>query len=142
MMSECEPNETDPVVADDIAPVAAAAAAASTTDLNFRSQEPLSTLFDRNTVGSGTNPGVAIRISGSCESVLTELETDGSGEETLLLPCLSGGTSSPRGERQKRTRRNRRSSSSDKDNLTSPGKARQPVVTGGEYNNSFMLVAC
>lgn len=138
-MSECEPNETDPVVADDIAPVAVAAAA-STTDLNFRSQEPLSTLFDRNTVGSGTNPGVAIRISGSCESVLTELETDGSGEETLLLPCLSGGTSSPRGERQKRTRRNRRSSSSDKDNLTSPGK--QPVVTGGEYNNSFMLVAC
>uniref|UniRef100_A0AAZ3NTZ2 Phosphatidylinositol 4-kinase type 2 n=1 Tax=Oncorhynchus tshawytscha TaxID=74940 RepID=A0AAZ3NTZ2_ONCTS len=130
MMSECEPNETDPVVADDIAPVAAAAAAAaSTTDLNFRSQEPLSTLFDRNTVGSGTNPGVAIRISGSCESVLTELETDGSGEETLLLPCLSGGTSSPRGERQKRTRRNRRSSSSDKDNLTSPGNS------SGDFNH-------
>ncbi|XP_031675995.1 phosphatidylinositol 4-kinase type 2-beta [Oncorhynchus kisutch] len=127
MMSECEPNETDPVVADDIAPVAAAAA--STTDLNFRSQEPLLTLFDRNTVGSGTNPGVAIRISGSCESVLTELETDGSGEETLLLPCLSGGTSSPRGERQKRTRRNRRSSSSDKDNLTSPGNS------SGDFNH-------
>uniref|UniRef100_A0A8C7HYV2 Phosphatidylinositol 4-kinase type 2 n=1 Tax=Oncorhynchus kisutch TaxID=8019 RepID=A0A8C7HYV2_ONCKI len=126
-MSECEPNETDPVVADDIAPVAAAAA--STTDLNFRSQEPLLTLFDRNTVGSGTNPGVAIRISGSCESVLTELETDGSGEETLLLPCLSGGTSSPRGERQKRTRRNRRSSSSDKDNLTSPGNS------SGDFNH-------
>ncbi|CAB1327203.1 unnamed protein product [Coregonus sp. 'balchen'] len=115
MMSECEPNETEPVVVADIVPVAAAA-----TDLNFRSQEPLSTLFDRNTVGSGANPGVAIRISGSCESILTELETDGSGEEALLLPCLSGGTSSPRGARQKRTRRNRRSSSSDKDNLTSP----------------------
>ncbi|XP_052371282.1 phosphatidylinositol 4-kinase type 2-beta isoform X2 [Oncorhynchus keta] len=128
MMSECEPNEPDPVVADDIAPVTASAAA-STTDLNFRSQEPLSTLFDRNTVGSGTNPGVAIRISGSCESVLTELETDGSGEETLLLPCLSGGASSPRGERQKRTRRNRRSSSSDKDNLTSPGNS------SGDFNH-------
>ncbi|XP_055766361.1 phosphatidylinositol 4-kinase type 2-beta-like isoform X3 [Salvelinus fontinalis] len=125
MMSECEPNETEPVVAADIAPVADAA----TTDLNFRSQEPLSTLFDRNTVGSGANPGVAIRISGSCESVLTELETDGSGEEALLLPCLSGGTSSPRGERQKRTRRNRRSSSSDKDNLTSPGNS------SGDFNH-------
>ncbi|XP_071264430.1 phosphatidylinositol 4-kinase type 2-beta isoform X2 [Salvelinus alpinus] len=125
MMSECDPNETEPVVAADIAPVADAA----TTDLNFRSQEPLSTLFDRNTVGSGANPGVAIRISGSCESVLTELETDGSGEEALLLPCLSGGTSSPRGERQKRTRRNRRSSSSDKDNLTSPGNS------SGDFNH-------
>lgn len=119
MMSECEANETEPVVAADIPPVASAAA---TTDLNFRSEDPLSTLFDRNTVGSGSNPGVAVRMSGSCESVLTELEMDGSGEEALLLPCLSGGTSSPRGERQKRTRRNRQSSSSDKDNLTSPGK--------------------
>ncbi|XP_045075863.1 phosphatidylinositol 4-kinase type 2-beta-like, partial [Coregonus clupeaformis] len=124
MMSECEPNETEPVVVADIVPVAAAA-----TDLNFRSQEPLSTLFDRNTVGSGANPGVAIRISGSCESILTELETDGSGEEALLLPCLSGGTSSPRGARQKRTRRNRRSSSSDKDNLTSPGNS------SGDFNH-------
>uniref|UniRef100_A0A674E4P8 Phosphatidylinositol 4-kinase type 2 n=1 Tax=Salmo trutta TaxID=8032 RepID=A0A674E4P8_SALTR len=125
-MSECEVNETEPVVAADIPPVASAAA---TTDLNFRSEDPLSTLFDRNTVGSGSNPGVAVRISGSCESVLTELETDGSGEEALLLPCLSGGTSSPRGERQKRTRRNRRSSSSDKDNLTSPGNS------SGDFNH-------
>uniref|UniRef100_A0A3P8ZRX1 Phosphatidylinositol 4-kinase type 2 n=1 Tax=Esox lucius TaxID=8010 RepID=A0A3P8ZRX1_ESOLU len=123
MMSECDPNETDPVLAD-IGPVAAA--------VKFNLPEPpTAVLFDRNTVtlASGTNPGVAVRISGSCESILTELEADGSGEETLLLPCLSGSTSSTRGARQKRTRRNRQSSSSDKENLSSPGNS------SGEMNH-------
>ncbi|XP_018593381.1 phosphatidylinositol 4-kinase type 2-beta [Scleropages formosus] len=66
------------------------------------------------------SPGCAVRISGSTESVLTELEADGSGEEELLLPGL-GGTGSPRSGKEKRSRRSRRSSSSDKENLASPG---------------------
>uniref|UniRef100_A0A674M9D2 Phosphatidylinositol 4-kinase type 2 n=1 Tax=Takifugu rubripes TaxID=31033 RepID=A0A674M9D2_TAKRU len=84
------------------------------------SPDPLKVLFDRNRLGLGglANPGVAVRISDSRESVLTELETDGSGEEALLLPCLAGTASSPRGGRNKR---NRHSSSSDKDTLASPG---------------------
>ncbi|KAJ8000499.1 hypothetical protein DPEC_G00180760 [Dallia pectoralis] len=118
MMSECDPNETegDPLRAD-VCPVAAAA------QLHLP-EHRTTVLFDRNTVtlGSGVNPGVAVRISGSCESILTALDSDGSGEETLLLPCLTGSvSSSTRGGREKRTRRNRQSSSSDKDNLSSPG---------------------
>ena len=119
MMSECDPNETEgePVVITlDITPSVAV------FEQNLSSLQPPSVLFDKNQDGLGTNPGIAVRISGSMESVLTELETDGSGEETLLLPCLTGSTSSPRGAREKRSRRNRHSSSSDKDNLASPGK--------------------
>ncbi|XP_062334039.1 phosphatidylinositol 4-kinase type 2-beta [Osmerus eperlanus] len=126
MMSECDPNETEgePVVITlDITPSVAV------SKQNLCSLQPPSVLFDKNRAGLGTNPGIAVRISGSMESVLTELETDGSGEETLLLPCLTGSTSSPRGAREKRSRRNRNSSSSDKDNLASPGN------NGGDFNH-------
>ncbi|XP_023816683.1 phosphatidylinositol 4-kinase type 2-beta isoform X4 [Oryzias latipes] len=76
--------------------------------------------------GLAANPGGAVRMSDSRESVLTELETEGSGEEALLLPCLAG-SSSPRDK--KRNRRNRHSSSSDKDTVASPG------AHGGDFNH-------
>lgn len=117
MMSECDPTETEinePMLV-------AGATAQSVPDCP--SSDPLNVLFDGNRLGFGglANPGVAVRISDSRESVLTELETDGSGEEALLLPCLAGTSSSPRGGREKRSKRNRHSSSSDKDTLASPG---------------------
>ncbi|XP_035002599.1 phosphatidylinositol 4-kinase type 2-beta-like [Hippoglossus stenolepis] len=117
MMSECDPTETESSGLD------AGEAAVSLPESNFLSSDSPGVLFDRSRAGLGLalNPGVAVRMSDSCESVLTELETDGSGEEALLLPCLAGGSSSPRGEREKRSRRNRHSSSSDKDTLASPG---------------------
>ncbi|KAM6972051.1 phosphatidylinositol 4-kinase type 2-beta [Aplochiton taeniatus] len=126
MMSECDLNETD--ICEPVVDMIGATAAAVAPESNFVSLDPAAVLFDRNRtgLGLGTNPGVAVRISGSCESVLTELETDGSGEEALLLPCLSGSTSSPR--RDKRSRRRRHSSSSDKDTLASPG-------AGGDFNH-------
>ncbi|XP_068606784.1 phosphatidylinositol 4-kinase type 2-beta isoform X2 [Brachionichthys hirsutus] len=70
-------------------------------------------IYDRSRLALGLvpNPGVAVRVSDSRESVLTELEADGSGEEALLLPC-SGG-----------------SSSSDKDALASPG------AVSGDFNH-------
>lgn len=119
MMTECEPTEaesTEPMLA-------AGAAAPATPECRSNSVERPKVLFDRNTPGLGlaSNPGVAVRMSGSCESVLTELETDGSGEEALLLPCMAGSSASPRGGREKRGRRNRHSSSSDRDTLASPG---------------------
>lgn len=120
MMTECDPTETE-----SSEPMLAAGATALTTpECNFNSAERPKVLFDRNKLGLclASNPGVAVRISGSCESVLTELETDGSGEEALLLPCMAGSSASPRGAREKRGRRNRHSSSSDKDTLASPGK--------------------
>lgn len=109
MMSECDPTETE--------------TSESVLESNFHSTDRPEVLFDRNRAGLGlaANPGVAVRISDSRESVLTELETDGSGEEALLLPCLAGSSSSPRAVREKRSRRNRHSSSSDKDTLASPG---------------------
>ncbi|GAA6236327.1 phosphatidylinositol 4-kinase type 2-beta-like [Lates japonicus] len=119
MMSECDPTETETSEpAQDTG-----ATAVSVLESNFHSTDPPKVLFDKNRTGLGhvANPGVAVRISDSCESVLTELETDGSGEEALLLPCLAGGSTSPRGAREKRSRRNRHSSSSDKDTLASPG---------------------
>ncbi|TSN95666.1 Phosphatidylinositol 4-kinase type 2-beta [Bagarius yarrelli] len=68
-------------------------------------------------------PGGAQRISGSTESVLTELE-EAEEEDALLLPRPATGdsdSSSPsRAARDKRPRQNRHSSSSDKENLTSP----------------------
>lgn len=120
MMSECDPTETETTEPGPIAGATAECVLGS----NFHSAEPPKVLFDRKQLGLGlaANPGAAVRISDSCESVLTELETDGSGEEALLLPCLAGGSSSPRGAREKRSRRNRHSSSSDKDTLASPGK--------------------
>uniref|UniRef100_A0A7N6A7G1 Phosphatidylinositol 4-kinase type 2 n=1 Tax=Anabas testudineus TaxID=64144 RepID=A0A7N6A7G1_ANATE len=117
MMSECDPTEaegSEPVL-----------------ESNFHCDDRPKVLFDRNRVGLGlaANPGAAVRISDSRESVLTELETDGSGEEALLLPCLAGSASSPRGARDKRSRRNRHSSSSDKDTLASPG------TNSGDFNH-------
>lgn len=112
-MSECDPTETE----------TSEPTAVPTSECNFNFTGPPTVFFDRSRLGLGlaANPGVAVRISDSCESVLTELETDGSGEEALLLPCLAGGSSSPRGGREKRSGRNRHSSSSDKDTLASPG---------------------
>ncbi|XP_035024898.1 phosphatidylinositol 4-kinase type 2-beta [Hippoglossus stenolepis] len=125
MMSECDPTETESSGLD------AGEAAVSLPESNFLSSDSPGVLFDRSREGLGLalNPGVAVRMSDSCESVLTELETDGSGEEALLLPCLAGGSSSPRGEREKRSRRNRHSSSSDKDTLASPGTG------NGDFNH-------
>lgn len=127
MMTECDPTETE-----SSEPMLAAGATALTTpECNFNSSERPKVLFDRNRLGLGLalNPGAAVRISGSCESVLTELETDGSGEEALLLPCMAGSSASPRGSREKRGRRNRHSSSSDRDTLASPGN------NSGDFNN-------
>lgn len=117
MMSECDPAESE--VSE---PTLVAGATAQSVP-ECASSDPLKVLFDRNRLGLGglANPGVAVRISDSRESVLTELETDGSGEEALLLPCLAGTASPPRGGREKRNKRNRHSSSSDKDTLASPG---------------------
>ncbi|XP_030286915.1 phosphatidylinositol 4-kinase type 2-beta [Sparus aurata] len=125
MMSECDPTEAAEPALD------TGATAVPTSECNFHSSDPPTVLFDRNrlSLGLAANPGVAVRISDSCESVLTELETDGSGEEALLLPCLAGSSSSPRGVREKRSRRNRHSSSSDKDTLSSPG------ANGGDFNH-------
>lgn len=114
-MSECDPTE-----AESSEPV---------LEPNFPSAERPNVLFDSNRIGVGlaANPGLAVRISDSRESVLTELETDGSGEEALLLPCLAGSSPSARGAREKRGRRNRHSSSSDKDTLASPGNHSRPL---------------
>lgn len=125
MMSECDPTETETETeSSEPGLLAGATAVPAAPESNFHSSDPPKVLFDRNGVGLGlvATPGAAVRISDSCESVLTELETDGSGEEALLLPCLAGSSSSPRGGREKRSRRNRHSSSSDKDNLNSPGR--------------------
>lgn len=123
MMSECDPSETE--TSEPVVDIGATAVSAS--ESYFSPLDPPAVLFDRNRTGlgglGGANPGIAVRLSGSCESVLTELETDGSGEETLLLPCLAGSSSSPRGGRRKRSRRNRHSSSSD--TLASPGISRR-----------------
>ncbi|XP_075946786.1 phosphatidylinositol 4-kinase type 2-beta [Anarhichas minor] len=124
MMSECDPTEAER--SEPGLDTGATAVAASECD--FHSADPPKVLFDRNGIGLGlvTNLGGAVRISDSCESVLTELETDGSGEEALLLPCSAGSSSSPRGVGEKR---NRHSSSSDKDTLASPGTG------SGDFNH-------
>ncbi|XP_056136308.1 phosphatidylinositol 4-kinase type 2-beta [Lampris incognitus] len=129
MMSECAPSE--PGASEPVLDLAAATAASEVSLSNFVPPEAPRVLFDKNRSGSesGASPGFAIRVSDSCESVLTELETDGSGEEALLLPCLAGSSSSPRGGREKRSRRNRNSSSSDKDTSASPG------TSSGDFNH-------
>ncbi|KAG7458869.1 hypothetical protein MATL_G00225170 [Megalops atlanticus] len=111
MMAECDPNEN----------VSAADIAVSEEKPNFPSQEFPSVLFDRTGADQTLkiNPGGAVRVSVSSESVLTELEAEGSGEEELLLPGPAGNVS-PRGGKEKRTRRNRLSSSSDKESFASP----------------------
>ncbi|XP_061889401.1 phosphatidylinositol 4-kinase type 2-beta [Entelurus aequoreus] len=119
MMSECDPTETcEPATASVSAP-----------ESNFLPVRPAS-LFDQNVAGLGLrgNPGVAVRISDSLESVLTELDAECSGEDTMLLPCLPGSSSPPKGARDKRGWRNRHSSSSDKDALASPG------TNNGDFN--------
>ncbi|XP_034544308.1 phosphatidylinositol 4-kinase type 2-beta [Notolabrus celidotus] len=125
MMSECDPTETCEPVDD------TGATTVPASECDFPSSDPSDVLTDRIGMGFGAagNPGAAVRISDSCESVLTELETDGSGEETLLLPCLSGSSSSPRDVRLKRSRRKRLSSSSDRDTLASP------VTNSADFNN-------
>ncbi|KAM4604102.1 phosphatidylinositol 4-kinase type 2-beta [Polymixia lowei] len=140
MMSECDPNETE--TSEETLDNIGAAATTAAAEPNFPSPGRPEVLSDRNRAvpghtganravpgHTGANPGGAVRISDSCESVLTELETDGSGEEALLLPCLAGSSSSPRGGREKRSRRSRHSSSSDKDALASPG------TNSGDFNH-------
>ncbi|XP_060908066.1 phosphatidylinositol 4-kinase type 2-beta [Labrus mixtus] len=124
MMSECDPTETSEPVLD------SEATAVPASECNFHFSGPAQVLFDGTGIGLGlsVNPGVAVRISDSCESVLTELENDGSGEEALLLPGLTGNTTSPRCAQEKRSKRNRHSSSSDKDTLASPG------ANSGDFN--------
>ncbi|XP_037111565.1 phosphatidylinositol 4-kinase type 2-beta [Syngnathus acus] len=124
MMSECDPTETSEPALD-----------TETTEVfppqsNFLSVQRPTVLFDKNTAGLGlqANPGVAVRISDSCESVLTELEAEGSGEDVLLLPCFAG-TSSPQRSARDKIKRNRHSSSSDKDTLASPG------INSGDFNH-------
>lgn len=119
MMTECDPTETETgePMSD------AGATEVPPPERSFNSSDPPQVVLDRRRLGLGlsVNPGGAVRVWDSSESVLTELETDGSGEEALLLPCLAGSSSSPRGAREKRGRWNRHSSSSDKDTLASPG---------------------
>ncbi|KAL2097592.1 hypothetical protein ACEWY4_006799 [Coilia grayii] len=122
MMAECNPNENEELDSPE----------ASQAKPNFPLPDVSSVLFDRSrtepTLGLTLNPGGAVRISDSCESVLTELEADGSGEEALLLPSPAGNVS-PRGGKDKRTRRHRNSSSSDKEHLASPGNS------SGDFNH-------
>lgn len=116
MMSECDPTEPcEPT------------AAAQLPEPGFPSADAPDDALGRNGAVVLAKPGVAVRYTDSCESVLTELETDGSSEETLLLPCLAGGSTPSRGEKQSRW--NRQSSSSDKDTVASPG------ASGGEFNH-------
>ncbi|CAL8356972.1 unnamed protein product [Boreogadus saida] len=140
MMSECDPCETGTAEPGIDGQATAVVSPADAGDPNFHSPEaPVLPSFEhqnRARLGGhhASNPGVAVRMSDSCESVLTELETDGSGEEALLLPCLarSSAASSPRrAGREKRGggRQHRHSSSSDKENLSSPG------INGGDFNH-------
>lgn len=123
MMSECDPTETERGLPALLDPGPTALPGSEAHLHPGPSQASLGS--NRTGLGLGANPGVAVRISGSCESVLTELDSDGSGEEALLLPCLAGSSASPRGGRGKQSRRSRRSSSSDKDPVASPGKVLQ-----------------
>ncbi|XP_052402390.1 phosphatidylinositol 4-kinase type 2-beta-like [Carassius gibelio] len=122
MMAECDPTDGEPEKRDGDLTL--------TPETNFLSSEVPAVLFEKTrpapSLGLSLNPGAAVRISNSTESVLTELEADGSGEETLLLPGPAGNLS-PRAGREKRTRRNRHSSSSE--NLASPGNS------SGEFNH-------
>ncbi|XP_016420784.1 phosphatidylinositol 4-kinase type 2-beta-like [Sinocyclocheilus rhinocerous] len=113
MMAECDPTDGEPEKGGGY----------FTPESNFLASEVPAVLFEKTrpapspSLGLSLNPGAAVRISNSTESVLTELEADGSGEEALLLPGPAVNLS-PRAGRDKRTRRNRHSSSSD--NLASP----------------------
>lgn len=117
MMLECDPTGADShlSVLD-----TGGATTVPNLEFNFHSTDSSAVLFENKNTGLvlEAKPGFAVHISDSRESVLTELETDGSSEEALLLPCLAGSSSSPRGAREKR---NRHSSSSEKDTLASPG---------------------
>lgn len=131
MMAECDPNENEELDS----------AEASEAKPNFPSPVSSAVLFDRNrtecTLGLILNPGGAVRISDSCESVLTELEADGSSEEALLLPSPEGKLS-PRGGKDKRSRRYRNSSSSDKENLASPGNVN--LDGGGRTGHNLLHI--
>lgn len=116
MMSECDPTGTSEPALD------TETTAVSLPESNSLNAHRSRVLFDKSTPGSGlqSNPGFAVQISDSCESVLTELEAEGSGEDALLLPCIAGNSSPPKSARDK-TRLSRLSSSSDRDTLASPG---------------------
>ncbi|KAJ8247764.1 hypothetical protein GJAV_G00250050 [Gymnothorax javanicus] len=112
MMAECDSNENISVTGT--IPLG------SEEKANFPEKDLPSRIFDNTKVGQlKRNPGGAVRISGSSESVLTELEAEGSGEEELLLPGPNGNVS-PRAGKERHSRRNRLSSSSDKESF-SPG---------------------
>lgn len=113
MMTECDPADGE----------AEKGGGDLTPETNFHPSDVPAVLFEKTrpspSLGLSLNPGAAVRISDSTESVLTELEADGSGEDALLLPGPAGNLS-PRAGREKRTRINRYSSSSD--NPASPGE--------------------
>ncbi|XP_028657577.1 phosphatidylinositol 4-kinase type 2-beta isoform X1 [Erpetoichthys calabaricus] len=70
------------------------------------------------------SPGAAVRISAAaaCEEAdRVEIEAEGCGEEELLLPTTAGEHSSPRVNKERWSRKNRLSSSSDKENLSVSG---------------------
>lgn len=104
-------------------------------------------LSDRTGTGAGQaprgNPGGAVRVSDSTESVLVELDGEGSGEEELLLPGPAGSLS-PKSGKEKRARRSRRSSSSDKDTLASPGKNQRDRLWHSECHaiTNLLLSLC
>ncbi|MBN3315943.1 P4K2B kinase, partial [Atractosteus spatula] len=81
-----------------------------------------SALFGRAALTVGASPGGAVRVSESSDSGLPEVEGECCGEEELLLPAAAS-SSSPTGTKEKRTRRNRLSSSSDRENFPTSGSA-------------------
>ncbi|XP_061584269.1 phosphatidylinositol 4-kinase type 2-beta isoform X2 [Cololabis saira] len=124
MMLESDSTETESTV-----PVLDSEAAAALPELDFSSHTTHSSnvLLENKRMGLMlvANPGFAVRISDSCESVLTELETDGSGEEALLLPGSAGGWAARGGQDPGNTH----GSSSEKDTLASPG------TNSGDFNH-------
>ncbi|XP_076868872.1 phosphatidylinositol 4-kinase type 2-beta isoform X2 [Brachyhypopomus gauderio] len=100
MMAECDPPDTEPSGTDAAGPVVL------------------------DPTGSWSRPGAAVRVSGSTESVLTELEAEGSGEDALLLPAPGHQACWAARERWTRSRH-----SSSSENLASPGNS------SGDFNH-------
>ena len=80
-----------------------------------------SVFYDRTRETLRVNPGGAVRVSESSETLVPEVETDGSEELDLLLPRPTGSISSG-GCRVKRIRRNRRLTSLESESFASSGK--------------------
>ncbi|XP_035281564.1 phosphatidylinositol 4-kinase type 2-beta-like [Anguilla anguilla] len=87
---------------------------------DFAPEQFPSVFFDRTGETLRVNPGGAVRVSESSESLVPEVETDCSEELDLLLPRRTGSISSG-GCRIKRTRRNKRLTSADSENVASSG---------------------